>query len=655
MYYNTGSNALLYWNGTAWVGAVSDATKVDKDSVVVAATRIVASKLLAGDAQPAFKINGDGTISWGPGGSVATDTSLYRNSANSLWTSSEFVIYNNTLRVLGANSGALLTSAEVGAGHYDFVLGINGSMSWGTATAASDTNLYRIGAGVLNTDGALQAGKYVFAGSATGAGNWAFLARVSGDSNNRWDVVNNGIMEWGTGAATPDTRLYRYTPGGLTLDGNGIAGNWPYLLLKASGAAGDGTGIALHSSPAGGTNADWDIWNEVGDDALYFQQHNGPGNVAILRSTGLEFNAGGTDAYPSLLINRSDGKHYWGPGGSTPLDTSLYRWFANALYTPGTMGSGAEFRAYHASVGTAFEADLGGDAWGPRFYFDTNGRMNWGTGAVATDTILYRNGAGFLATGGTFQAAAQVVVNTGGANQVNIGWSAGAAAGLELGSAGDTRIYRSAAGVLKTDGTLRAVNDIYAQDGAAYQIRIGNSSATPAIEFGSAFDTRIYRSAAGVLTTSGILNAIGGLQINGVPVSSGMSAYNNVAPADPVYTTSTSAVMVGLAFRITPTKTGRILVIASCRVANVTNTNLFLQLAVGTGTAPANGAAWPPAGTIGPFNNAWQANQGDPTLIGTYAGTVGTNYWLDLIHYVDTGSTYGGNAPRSINLFVMEI
>src|SRR5262245_20803966 len=51
---------------------------VPLDGVVVAGTRIFANKLLVGDAQPSFRILGDGKHEWGPGGATAPDTRIYR-------------------------------------------------------------------------------------------------------------------------------------------------------------------------------------------------------------------------------------------------------------------------------------------------------------------------------------------------------------------------------------------------------------------------------------------------------------------------------------------------------------------------------------------------------------------------------------------------
>jgi hypothetical protein len=63
----------------AVAGAIPDISgKVDKDSVVAAATRIVQSKLAAGDANPVIQILGSGRIDWGPGGGSTFDVALFR-------------------------------------------------------------------------------------------------------------------------------------------------------------------------------------------------------------------------------------------------------------------------------------------------------------------------------------------------------------------------------------------------------------------------------------------------------------------------------------------------------------------------------------------------------------------------------------------------
>jgi hypothetical protein len=110
--------------------------------------------------------------------------------------------------------------------------------------------------------------------------------------------------------------------------------------------------------------------------------------------------------------------------------------------------------------------------------------------------------------------------------------------GLYFGAAADTGLYRSAAGVLKTDTTLVVGSNLFLLSDASQlyfgaagdasfqrlaanfvgtagdfgarlsqtgQITLQSSGGTPIIYFGSAQDTSLYRPAAGVLTTNGHL------------------------------------------------------------------------------------------------------------------------------------------------------
>lgn len=81
-----------------------------------------------------------------------------------------------------------------------------------------------------------------------------------------------------------------------------------------------------------------------------------------------------------------------------------------------------------------------------------------------------------------------------------LGW--GATPG---GTSIDTNLYRSAAGILKTDGTFRAASGFVSFDGASAQIAIGSNAGVPTMWFGNATDTNLYRSAANFLRTDGSL------------------------------------------------------------------------------------------------------------------------------------------------------
>jgi hypothetical protein len=117
--------------------------KVDKDSVVVAATRLVQNRLLAGDANPAFRIMGDGTINWGAGGDSFPATNLYRAAATTLQTDAQLIVGG----ALTAQSGIVVMpgSQQVNVGSLKISFGSLG-----------DTFLTRGAAGVLRCNGDLE-------------------------------------------------------------------------------------------------------------------------------------------------------------------------------------------------------------------------------------------------------------------------------------------------------------------------------------------------------------------------------------------------------------------------------------------------------------------------------------------------------------------
>jgi hypothetical protein len=155
-------------------------TKVDKDSVVVSATRILANKLLAGDANPVFQFSGGGAFQWGPGGASALDSQLKRAGVNALSTPGSFAP-----KSLIATDAVTVDNANLGS-----------KLLFGTA---ADANLYRRAANNVGTDGAFSAGFALYAG-------YAF----SNPTTSAFGVI------FGSGA---DTSLYRKAAGVLRTDG----------------------------------------------------------------------------------------------------------------------------------------------------------------------------------------------------------------------------------------------------------------------------------------------------------------------------------------------------------------------------------------------------------------------------------------------------
>src|SRR6516162_8939163 len=77
---------------TDWVPmyAMVPSAGLPADTVVAAATRIISNILASGDTQPAWQVLGSGKMNWGPGGTTAVDTNLYRSAASVLKTDGQF-------------------------------------------------------------------------------------------------------------------------------------------------------------------------------------------------------------------------------------------------------------------------------------------------------------------------------------------------------------------------------------------------------------------------------------------------------------------------------------------------------------------------------------------------------------------------------------
>src|SRR5215472_13991314 len=83
----TAGQALVKINATdyntQWT-TIATGSGLPADTVVAAATRIISNKVLAGDANPTWRVLGDGSMQWGPGGAGALDLTLARDGAGNL-------------------------------------------------------------------------------------------------------------------------------------------------------------------------------------------------------------------------------------------------------------------------------------------------------------------------------------------------------------------------------------------------------------------------------------------------------------------------------------------------------------------------------------------------------------------------------------------
>ena len=147
--------------------------------------------LLSTDTQPAFSIKGDGTHSWGPGGSTAPDTTLARTAAATLTTNGSIYLRSGALALFanGTDTQSMF-----------YVAASNGAFNWGPGgSTATDVSLSRVAAGAVavgsglpNSTGLL----YVNQGSASGYTGGVVTTQTvqaAGVTFNNFQSVSNSV------------------------------------------------------------------------------------------------------------------------------------------------------------------------------------------------------------------------------------------------------------------------------------------------------------------------------------------------------------------------------------------------------------------------------------------------------------------------------
>lgn len=194
-----------------------------------------------GDVTDAFVIGERGAMEWGDGANPR-DVTLFRPQANVLATGDTF---SSALDMIARGAAAAQVVAGAGgpASEAGLKLGLAGDVNLYRLAAdilktdddlyvagqvlsyknvyvdygntgnkilfgsAQDVNLYRSAADVLRTDDAFQAMQ--LSGRALATTDFPIVSFVAGDSQNRFQVRGTGEHQWGSGALTPDTNLYR--------------------------------------------------------------------------------------------------------------------------------------------------------------------------------------------------------------------------------------------------------------------------------------------------------------------------------------------------------------------------------------------------------------------------------------------------------------
>jgi hypothetical protein len=173
-----------------------------------------------------------------------------------------------------------------------------------------------------------------------GASASAFLtSQRTGDTTNRFLVDVDGKMNWGSGAATRDTNLYRSAADTLKTDD----------ALQVTGVLSPLAGMTITGSSTATVATD--------TYTLYSTNTNAGGNTTVphlrfdsANSAGLLLTSRATGDASSRYANTVAGLMSWG-NGTDARDTNLYRTSAGVLKTDNALTVGATFRHLGTSLG----------------------------------------------------------------------------------------------------------------------------------------------------------------------------------------------------------------------------------------------------------------------------------------------------------------
>jgi hypothetical protein len=364
---------------------------------------------------------------------------------------------------IGNSSGGLtLTSSTWNVSSAGAVSGVTTLSVSGAITAATSSNTINgliINAGVLSgVAGITTSGGYTQSGTAGNTFTGAAIFSASGTGLS----VSNDATVGGTLNVTSST--------GIVLGASGIDGllnlknatNSNITALKAAAPTGSGTATITLPAIPGGTS----------DTVCLLTKANCAG------AGGAILNNGGTQNYVLRFSN----------SGATQVGNSLLYDDTNFVGLNTTSNNGT---LSVVANGTQAGAYILGPASGTNAVATLNG--GGGTGKLLQ---LQNSGSTVLA------------VDTIGK--------------LLFGSAADTNLYRSSAGILKTDGDLQVVGKGYAGYGTASQLTFGDIFGTgkSGIYLGNSNDTNLYRSTANTLKTDSAFVTGGTLTVGTLAASS---------------------------------------------------------------------------------------------------------------------------------------
>lgn len=397
-----------------------------------AGNTVIRTRQASGDTNDRFNFNGNGKLFWGTGSAVS-DLQIERSAAR-------FLKVTGAVDIRGQNSSEIPFNLYGASGiSVDFMkvmdstasttfleLSSTGQIklpttgSTGGLSIGGDTTVYRSAASTLLVNNALNVngnltltnGTSLLASRLlTATSTQAVGLAVTADTNDRFQIMADGTLNWGPGNAVTDTSITRSGANALTT----AAG----LNIGTSQVNGNLT-ITGNLTVSGSTSS------TPSSDVSVGAAFSFAGLAATATTTPKLKTSVTTDTNNRFQIT-ADGAHTWGPGNSA-TDTSLIRSGVNALTTTAALSIGALTTTGVTNSGTYNDVSIGaGNAFigytstasgtvklktrvtgdtVDRFSITANGDLNWGPGNAVSDTSLVRSGVGALTTFSTISSAA---------------------------------------------------------------------------------------------------------------------------------------------------------------------------------------------------------------------------------------------------------
>lgn len=371
---------------------------------------------------PASTSLATGGIAWG------TDTNLYRSAADTLRTDDAFNVAGGSITLLNGTSNRIF-------------YGTTGVAAPGSGSVGEKIQLY-------GTAGTVGTGDYALGIESNhfwlnSGGGYKFY----GTTTLRMTLDSSGLL--GIGVTPTTSNGYLQLPAGTTLSTGGIAWGTDTNLYR-SGADTLRTDDRLILRPtlsSGGIISGLDVDNNP--------------SAATQRTIGLiSFATTGDSSLPSVYAAGVEGRVISNATGANTVPTSYGLNFSVENRSSGIM---TDARGVNVAVGN-YSTGTGTITNAYGVYVDVN-QTGAGSGAITTGHGIYIRDVNAGTSWGVYQVGTNdfnyfggyvgLGVNVTGniVSRLTLGAATDAAGGITWGT--DTNLYRSAAGILRTDGSLQ--------------------------------------------------------------------------------------------------------------------------------------------------------------------------------------------------------